>query len=175
MASGRLIDYMGVGLRSARPAAPDLHTDTLGLYWATDEDVLYGWDGAAWAVAGAPRVTRGATWTMPQGGGALSAPAPSIALHFPQAATIKGVSILTLGGTGSCVVDIWKSDFAGFPPDSGDSICAAAKPTVSAGVKSEDTTLVGWTTAIDAGDTLILTLESVSTFTSVFLTLDLEM
>jgi hypothetical protein len=48
MASGRLIDYMGYGEISARPAAPDLFTGTLGFYWATDENKLYAWDGA-WA------------------------------------------------------------------------------------------------------------------------------
>jgi hypothetical protein len=50
MASGRLIDYLGAGLLASRPAAPDAFTGTLALYWATDENVVYGWDGANWQV-----------------------------------------------------------------------------------------------------------------------------
>lgn len=48
MASGRLVDYLGRGLAAARPAAPVLHTGTLGLYYATDTGVLSLWDGSAW-------------------------------------------------------------------------------------------------------------------------------
>jgi hypothetical protein len=48
MASGLIVDYLGFGTIGDRPAAPSLHTGALGLYWATDEDKLYAWDGA-WA------------------------------------------------------------------------------------------------------------------------------
>jgi hypothetical protein len=50
MASGRLIDYLGAGTLASRPAAPDAYTGTLALYWATDVNVVYGWDGANWQV-----------------------------------------------------------------------------------------------------------------------------
>ncbi len=52
MASGRLIDYLGEGLFSARPAAPDLAAGALGLYYATDTNTLYAWDGSAWDTIG---------------------------------------------------------------------------------------------------------------------------
>ena len=48
MASGLIIDYLGFGAIADRPVTPSLHTGALGLYWATDEDILYVWDGA-WA------------------------------------------------------------------------------------------------------------------------------
>jgi hypothetical protein len=48
MASGRLIDYLGSGLASARPAAPDLATDSAGFWWSTDTGVLSIWDGSTW-------------------------------------------------------------------------------------------------------------------------------
>lgn len=48
MASGRLIDYLGEGLLADRPTTPDLHTGTLGLYFATDTTTLYAWDGTTW-------------------------------------------------------------------------------------------------------------------------------
>lgn len=52
MASGRLIDYLGEGLFSARPAAPDLAVGALGLYYATDTNTMYAWDGSAWDTVG---------------------------------------------------------------------------------------------------------------------------
>lgn len=48
MASGRLIDYLGVGLASARPASPDAYTGTLALWFATDTGVLSAWNGSGW-------------------------------------------------------------------------------------------------------------------------------
>lgn len=54
MASGRLIDYLGVGVIADRPTTPDLHPDTLGLWYATDTGTLSAWGGAVWEdVAGA--------------------------------------------------------------------------------------------------------------------------
>jgi hypothetical protein len=50
MASGRLIDYLGAGVLASRPADPGAFTGTLALYWATDVNIVYGWDGAAWDV-----------------------------------------------------------------------------------------------------------------------------
>lgn len=48
MASGRLIDYLGTDVIANRPTTPDLHTNTLGLFYATDTDTLSVWDGTAW-------------------------------------------------------------------------------------------------------------------------------
>lgn len=48
MASGRLIDYLGVGVIADRPATPTLFADTLGLWYATDTSTLSTWDGSAW-------------------------------------------------------------------------------------------------------------------------------
>lgn len=48
MASGRLIDYLGVGVIADRPTTPDLHTNTLGVWYSTDTSTLSVWDGTAW-------------------------------------------------------------------------------------------------------------------------------
>lgn len=48
MASGRLADYLGKGLASARPATLDLHPEAVGLWYSTDTDTLSAWDGNAW-------------------------------------------------------------------------------------------------------------------------------
>jgi hypothetical protein len=49
MASGLIIDYLGTGLIAARPATPTLHTGALGLWYATDTNILSIWDGSTWA------------------------------------------------------------------------------------------------------------------------------
>lgn len=48
MASGLLVDYLGVGLAADRPVAPDTYTGALALYFSTDTGILSGWDGATW-------------------------------------------------------------------------------------------------------------------------------
>jgi hypothetical protein len=62
--------------------------------------------------------------------------------------------------TGSIVVDIWKDTYGNYPPTVLDSICAAAKPTLASAIKSQNTTLVGWTTAFAAGDTFRFNVEA---------------
>lgn len=81
---------------------------------------------------------------------------------FAFACTIEDVSLLA-DQSGSIVVDIWKDSYANFPPTAADSITAAAKPTISAAVKSQDTTLTGWTTAIAIGDILRFNVDSAAT------------
>lgn len=134
-------------------------------------------EGAQAVVLGAtvPKIVRGGTWVK---GGTLpvvASEAPNIHLYFPEACTISGVEINTNGGSGSCVVDIWNDTYAFFPPTSGDSITAAAKPTIAGATKYKDTTLTGWDKTVSADSILTLHLDSTSTFTSisVFITLAL--
>lgn len=89
--------------------------------------------------------------------------------YIDRAGTVSGVRLLTYGGPGSCVVDIYKSAFAAFPPAA--SICASSKPTIVGGNTYQDIVLSGWTTAVAAGDVLRFVLVSCSTFlrVSVFL------
>ena len=67
--------------------------------------------------------------------------------------------------TGSIQVDIWKDTYANFPPDDADSITASAPITISSSNKSQDSTLSGWTTTINAGDILRFNVDSASTIT----------
>lgn len=48
MASGLILDYLGSGAIADRPATPDLYSGSLGLWFATDTDVLSLWDGSTW-------------------------------------------------------------------------------------------------------------------------------
>lgn len=94
-------------------------------------------------------------------------------LEIPFACTIQAVTLLA-DVSGSIVIDIWKDTYASYPPVVGDSITAAAKPTISAAVKSQDTTLTGWTTSITAGDILGFNVDSATTVTRVTLVLKIQ-
>ncbi len=96
------------------------------------------------------------------GGGAVISTGIKGDLRIPFGCVIQSVTMLA-DQTGSAVVDIWKDTYANFPPLVGDSITAAAKPTISSNNKSEDTTLTGWTTAITAGDILRFNVDSATT------------
>ncbi|KKN45014.1 hypothetical protein LCGC14_0687260 [marine sediment metagenome] len=66
------------------------------------------------------------------------------------------------GDIGSIVVDLWADEYANYPPTVADTICAAAKPTIAAAVKSEDTTLAGWTKELARGDGVLPNIDSVT-------------
>ena len=89
---------------------------------------------------------------------------------MPFSGTITAATLLA-DVSGSIVVDIWKDTYANYPPVVGDSITASAKPTLSAAIKSRDTTLTSWTTAIAAGDVLGFSVTSATTVTKVTLSL----
>lgn len=64
--------------------------------------------------------------------------------------------------TGSIEIDIWKDTYANYPPTSGDSITASARPAIASGVKGQSSTLTGWTTSVALGDTLRFNVASAS-------------
>ena len=88
---------------------------------------------------------------------------------------IQSVTMLA-DQVGSIVVDIWKTTFAlfqtGTHPVNADSITAAATPTIAATDKDQDTTLVGWTTTINAGDILRYNVDSCVTIERVTVALE---
>jgi hypothetical protein len=92
-------------------------------------------------------------------------------LLVPFACSIVQVTLLA-DQAGNVILDIWKNTFANFPPTVANTITAAAKPTLSAASKSQNNTLVGWTTAITAGDILRLNVDSASTITRLTVALD---
>lgn len=83
MASGRLIDYLGEGLFSARPVAPDLAVGALGLYYATDTNTLYAWDGSAWDTVGGGSSGQPITATTGESGTTLTA-LPAAAWNYTR-------------------------------------------------------------------------------------------
>jgi hypothetical protein len=93
-----------------------------------------------------------------------------VGLTVPFNCTITGW-VLTSRQTGSIVIDVWKSDYAGFPPVDGGTITGSAPPTLSSANKNQSTTLTGWTTTITAGDVLYFNVDSVTTIEECQLTL----
>ena len=83
-------------------------------------------------------------------------------LEIPFACTIERVTMIAVQ-SGSIVVDIWKNTYANSSPVDGDSITASAPPTISSAMKSQDTTLTGWTKAIAEGSTLRFNVDSCAT------------
>lgn len=57
----------------------------------------------------------------------------------------------------SLTLDIWKSTTT---PSNSNSICASAKPSITADYKNSSSTLTGWTTSVDIGDIFEIEVES---------------
>ena len=73
---------------------------------------------------------------------------------------------------GSVVIDVWKDSYANYPPTVADTITGVDKPTLSAQIKNQNTSLTGWTnTTVNAGDVFAFNIDSVSTITRVTLQL----
>ena len=91
-------------------------------------------------------------------------------ISVPYSCTVKGW-VITADQSGSAVVDILRASYANFPTTA--SIAGTDKPTLSSAQKNEDLTLSGWgSTAINAGDILQANLNSVTTVTQVFVTVN---
>lgn len=111
--------------------------------------------------------------TLDGGGSVLSTGTYKVYIPVQYTGTITAVRLLA-DQSGSVVIDIWKDTYANFPPTVADTITAAAKPTISAAQKYEDTTLSGWTTAVTAGDILEFNVDSVATITKLTIALDIQ-
>jgi len=104
------------------------------------------------------------------GGGAAISTGIKGDIEVPFACTIDRVTTLA-DTSGSIVVDIWKDTYANYPPTVADTITASAKPTISSALKSQDSTLTGWTTSIAAGDTLRFNVDSCTSITRAIISL----
>ena len=107
-------------------------------------------------------------------GSAVIAAGQRTYVSCPYAGTIIRARLLAVDASvtsGSIVIDVWKDTYANYPPVVGDSITASAKPTLSSATKSDDSSLVGWSTGITTGDILGFNVDSASLVTQVALQL----
>lgn len=75
---------------------------------------------------------------------------------------------------GDVVIDIWKDDYANYPPTDADSITGGNEPTISSDDKYQDTTLTDWETRFSAGDVFLFNVDSASSITWVDSVLEVE-
>jgi hypothetical protein len=131
-----------------------------------------GTDALTWAEVGSAGIAGSAASIefLIDGGGAVIAAGVKGYIEVPFACTISAVRLLA-DVSGSIVVDIWKDTYANYPPVNADSITASATPTISSAIKSQDTTLTGWTTAIAAGDILAFNVDSATSITKLTVSL----
>jgi phage-related tail fiber protein len=119
----------------------------------------------------APKHTLGASWSG--AGVAVTTSTDIVYVNAHTTGTITKVVVLTQGGSGSCVIDIWKDTYGNFPPTVADTITASAKPTIASNVKYSATALTGWATAVTAGDIFAFKIDSTNTFTAINIFLEI--
>jgi hypothetical protein len=120
----------------------------------------------------AGRVTHAIVYVIEGGGSPISTGVHG-QLYIPFPCVISAVTLLA-DQTGSISVDIWKTPLATYPPNSGNTICGTDFPTISSAQSSQDTTLTGWTTAINPGDTLMYNVQSVTNIQRVTIVLTVD-
>ena len=91
-------------------------------------------------------------------------------ISLPFNATINSWTLVA-SPAGSITMDIWKTDFTGFPSNSGNSITGSAKPSILNGLKASSSSLDAWNTAITAGDILTFNVDYAVAVTLASLTL----
>jgi hypothetical protein len=156
-------------------------------YWTTDDPNFPSgtWEFYApkvgWTVTSAANlgqyVFNGSTWVSGRtasfnyvidGGGSVVATGAKGQINVPTNCTITGWT-LTADQSGSAVVDVLTSTYAGFPTTA--SIASSDKPTLSAVQKNENLAVSVWTTALAAGTQLQFNVNSAATITRLNLTL----
>lgn len=130
--------------------------------------VTVGWEAYWMVLAGGQQVS--AIELILNGNGYVLTTGVKAYLEVPFACTLTSVVMLA-DVVGSMIVDIWKDTYANAPPTNADSITSATPPTLSSALKSTDTTLTGWTTAIAAGDVLAFNIDSASLISRVTISL----
>lgn len=72
-------------------------------------------------------------------------------------------AILLADQSGSIVIDIWKDTYTNYKPTDADSITSATPLTITAAIKSSDSTLTGWNVNVNEGDILTFNVDSCTT------------
>jgi hypothetical protein len=122
----------------------------------------YEFNGTAWV----GQRTSSFNFQVDGGGSAITTGAKG-QWDVPIACTITGW-VLTADQSGSCVIDVLRSTYSGFPTTA--SIASTDKPTLSSAQKNENLSVSAWTTALAAGDQLQINVNSASTVTRTNLT-----
>lgn len=104
------------------------------------------------------------------GGGAAISTGVKGDLEIPFNCTIDRATALA-DQSGNVTISIWKSSYAGFAPTASANITASSPVTITSAIKSQDSTLSGWTKTITAGDILRFNVDSCAVITRVTVSL----
>jgi hypothetical protein len=104
------------------------------------------------------------------GGGGVIVANSKVDLEVPFNCTILRNTMLA-DQSGSIIIDVWKTAYSGYPPTSSNKITSSTPPTISSAQNSQDSTLTGWTTSLNAGDTIRFNVTSATTITRCTLSL----
>ena len=104
-------------------------------------------------------------------GGASAVLIPGEIALFPVdfSGVIENWTVLSDLDNSSCVVQVYKSTYSGYPTMS--AITGTDKPIISNAIKAQSSALTGWTTAVTSGDVFKFILESVTTAQTLTVTL----
>lgn len=165
----------------------DVHFDTAGpvtgsmlyfggLRWAASPALALGsnvlsWDGSALT----PTALTDNIEFVIDGGGSTIATGMKGYIEVPWDCTLTRATLLA-DQTGSVVVNIYKCSYSEFDagathPVVGDKITDTTPPSISSGVKSQDTVLAGWGKVLIAGDILAYNIDSVTSIQRVTVSL----
>ena len=87
-------------------------------------------------------------------------------VFIPYNCTITGW-VITGDQVGSCVIDVWKSTYAAFPPTAANSIAGSEKPTLASARTNSDLSLSPPWAAVTAGDCIMFYVDSCSVLTKI--------
>lgn len=82
-------------------------------------------------------------------------------IRIPEACEITGWMMFS-DLTGNVSVDVWKSNFAEYPPSASESIAGTEKPHLNGTIENLDASLTTWATQLAEGDLLIFNVDSAS-------------
>jgi hypothetical protein len=131
--------------------------------WDVNLDGAVGVAGTS-GTSGTSQTAAGSFGITVDGGGSVIPTGLRGFVVIPYSGTITEWTIIA-DQSGSAVVDIWKSTYAGAPPTIANTITASAKPTLTASQKAQSSTLTGWTTSVTTGDVIGFNVDSASTVT----------
>jgi hypothetical protein len=94
-------------------------------------------------------------------------------VRVPWSGTILAATLIT-DVSSSTGLDIWKTNYAQYPPLVANTIVASALPTMTASVKYQDTTLTGWQKSFASNDVFKFIIYSNSAATQITLNLDVR-
>lgn len=147
------------------------------LAWSLEDEALFVFRSGAWTPftgsgSGNNRVI-GATWV--RNGDEIVLPVNDVYVRVPADLRIVRATVMTIGGPGSCAIDVWRDTAANFPPTSSDSIVGGNLLEIDAGQYLETEFLDGWSLELTQGDIVAFHLEESDSFELVTVILDAEL